>query len=1011
MPRRRRTAALSVLALAAVAVLPALAGPLRPAPAAAQAVGRIFPDPVDRGDFLQYGPAPTRGYLTSEYLEGLAELEEAYGDVVEVQPIHELVGGDEVRSPGGREIPVITLTDESVPDEGKVDLYFSMSIHGLERAGLEGGLRFIEDVAIGAQDDSLVLDNGAPDREGYREVRIGDVLRRARMVFTNLNPDGWAAGDRVSTDPGPGYQRGNANGIDLNRQWPTIGWASDDGERYRTQSQPEAIAGRALIEEHLGVPEGAADLHGELNDDVLLAIMFPAGQFDPLQLAKQVELADSIKQNVNERYAELDLSSVSVPGFPDGFQPAEFHTAYDAIGYDDSGFQGDYLVQQGILEMDHEYAFSNLIPNNIFVPALEQIHVDTTRSLLAATIVTTLGADEITYAADLAGRVAYVENPEVLTEAGARVPPPFDFPQQPYTSTSMEYYRDLAPYAGGALEPVTSVAVAEAGALSGFDTVVVTDRELPRTRVGDSPVEPDRAAFWGALRAFAEDGGNVVLTDRALTGLEAMGLVPEGSVTRGVQEAGTLSEFDRAHPLLERVEGVIGQTYFEVPLGYPFSPDSSPVWSVDSEAWQAAGGTTAALDGRGEATGLGTLGVGEGRVAVFGAVLPDATQEFAHTQGLADYAVTYAGNAILVNAMTWFDPTKPPPAAPPAPPGPGGPSEPDPSEPGSGSGPDPSEPGSGSGPDPSEPGSGSEPAVERLSGGDRFATAAAISRETFAPGVETAYIATGADHPDAVAAGAAAAHDDAPVLLVAPDAIPEATVEELRRLQPERVVVVGGTSAIDADVEASLAAFAPQVTRVGGAERLETAARLSAATFPAGGGTPHLATASTFPDALTAGAAAAASDSPVLLTGRDELAPVVEQELRRLAPDRVVVAGGTAAVGDDVASAVRSATGGEVVRVGGADRFETAARLSEATFATASTAFLATGAAFPDALAGVPAAAAAGAPVLLVAPDALPDPTAAELRRLSPSRTVLLGGSSAVEPGVEDAVRDVVGAG
>lgn len=994
MLRHRRTAALSALALAAVALVPALAGPLRPVPAAAQsAAERIFPDPVERGDFLQYGPAPTRGFATSEYLEGLAALEEAYPEVVDVRPIHELIESEPVTSAGGRELPVITLTDESVDDTDKVDLYFSMSIHGSERAGLEGGLRFIEDVAVGAQDDSLVLDNGAPDREGYREVPIDDVLRRARLVFTNLNPDGWAAGDRTSTDPGPGFVRGNDEGIDLNRQWPTIGWASGDGERYRTQSQPEAIAGRALIEEHLGVPEGAADLHGELNDDVLLAIMFPAGQFDPLQLAKQVELADSIKQNVNERYAELDLSSVTVDGlFPNGFQPAEFHTAYDAIGYDDSGFQGDYLVQQGILEMDHEYAFSNVIPNNAFVPELEQIHVDTTRSLLAATIVTTLARDEITYAADLAGRVAYVENPEVLTEAGATVAPPFDFPQRPYSSTSMEYYRDLAAYADGALEPVTSVAVAEGGALSGFDTVVVTDRELPRTLVGGSLVEPDATAFWAALRGFASDGGNVVLTDRAVTGLEAMQLLPAGSVTQGLQYAGDLSDFDREHPLLTGVEGVIGQTYFEVPLGFSLDADSSPVWSVDTAAWESAGGTTAALDGAGSATALGTLAVGEGRVAVFGGVLPDATQEFAHTQGLADYAVTYAGNAILVNAMTWFDPTKP------APPPPGGPGVPTPPEPA------PSEP------VPSEP-SPSEPVVERLSGADRFATAAAVSRETFSPGVATAYVATGADHPDAVAAGAAAAHDDAPVLLVAPDAIPEVTAEELRRLQPERVVVVGGTTAVNAAVEESLAAFAPQVARVAGAERLETAARLSAATFPDGGGTPHLATAHAFPDALTAGAAAAASDGPVLLTGRDELAPVVEQELRRLAPERVVVAGGTAAVGDDVVAAARSATGGEVVRVGGADRFETAARLSEATFPTASTVFLATGAAFPDALAGVPAAAAADAPVLLVAPDALPDPTAAELRRLQPMRTVLLGGSSAVEPGVEDAVREVVGGG
>jgi len=443
---------------------------------------------------------------------------------------------------------------------------------------------------------------------------------------------------------------------------------------------------------------------------------------------------------------------------------------------------------------------------------------------------------------------------------------------------------------------------------------------------------------------------------------------------------------DREHPLLNGVEGVIGQTYFEVPLGFSLDQDSSPVWSVDTEAWESAGGTTAALDGAGNATALGTLPVGSGRVTVFGGVLPDATQEFAHTQGLADYAVTYAGNAILVNGMTWLNPNRPEPVPP----------VPSPS-------PVPV-------PAPSETETESRPVVERLAGEDRFATAAQVSRDTFEPGVATAYVATGEDYPDAVAAGAAAAHDEAPVLLVAPDAVPDVTAEELRRLQPERIVVVGGTSAVDSEVERALSTYASQVDRVGGAERLETAAQLSAATFPDGSGSAHLATSGAFPDALTAGAAAAASDGPVLLTGRDELAPVVERELRRLAAQRVVVAGGTEAVGDEVVAAARSATDAEVVRISGADRFATAAALSEATFPTASTAFLATGAVFPDALAGVPAAAAADAPVLLVAPDSLPEVTASELRRLAPSRTVVLGGTSAVAPAVEDAVREAVGA-
>ena len=52
--------------------------------------------------------------------------------------------------------------------------------------------------------------------------------------------------------------------------------------------------------------------------------------------------------------------------------------------------------------------------------------------------------------------------------------------------------------------------------------------------------------------------------------------------------------------------------------------------------------------------------------------------------------------------------------------------------------------------------------VSRIAGADRFATAAAISRASFAPGVGVAYIATGTSFPDALAGAAAAAHDGGP---------------------------------------------------------------------------------------------------------------------------------------------------------------------------------------------------------------------------------------------------------
>jgi hypothetical protein len=84
----------------------------------------------------------------------------------------------------------------------------------------------------------------------------------------------------------------------------------------------------------------------------------------------------------------------------------------------------------------------------------------------------------------------------------------------------------------------------------------------------------------------------------------------------------------------------------------------------------------------------------------------------------------------------------------------------------------------------------------RLGGVDRYATAAAISAATYGPGVEVAYLATGANFPDALAGAAAAGSQGAPVLLVTKDAIPAATAAELARLKPGRIVILGSTGVV-----------------------------------------------------------------------------------------------------------------------------------------------------------------------------------------------------------------------
>ncbi len=188
------------------------------------------------------------------------------------------------------------------------------------------------------------------------------------------------------------------------------------------------------------------------------------------------------------------------------------------------------------------------------------------------------------------------------------------------------------------------------------------------------------------------------------------------------------------------------------------------------------------------------------------------------------------------------------------------------------------------------------------------------------------------------------------------------------------------------------------VQRYAGADRYATAAAVSAAHFPAGVPAVYVATGVDYPDALAGGPAAGEAGGPILLVTRTSIPAPIASELARLKPTRIVVLGGTSVISPDVARALDAYdTGGGVQRIGGADRYATAAAVSAATFAPGTPlVYLATGAAFPDALAGGVAAARNGAPVLLTKRDSLPATTEAELRRLGPSRVIVLGGAGAV---------------
>lgn len=295
------------------------------------------------------------------------------------------------------------------------------------------------------------------------------------------------------------------------------------------------------------------------------------------------------------------------------------------------------------------------------------------------------------------------------------------------------------------------------------------------------------------------------------------------------------------------------------------------------------------------------------------------------------------------------------------------------------------------------------PEVRRVSGTNRYGTAAKTATDAFDSGVPVAYVATGAGFPDALAAAALAGSQDGPVLLTQVDSLPPETAVALRALAPERIVVVGGQGSVSTAVAIELGGFTDgAVTRISGGNRFDTAAHL-AEEFDAPT-TVYVATGMNYPDALAGAARAGAVDAPMLLVRPDRIPDETKAALASLDPEQIVVLGGEASVSTTVMTQLEAYAPGAVERVAGGNRFETAALLAD-QLDSADTAYVATGRDWPDALAGGAAAAAQDAPVLLVEKTSVPDVTLASLDALEPALIRVLGGQSTVDDVVLEALR------
>jgi putative cell wall-binding protein len=208
------------------------------------------------------------------------------------------------------------------------------------------------------------------------------------------------------------------------------------------------------------------------------------------------------------------------------------------------------------------------------------------------------------------------------------------------------------------------------------------------------------------------------------------------------------------------------------------------------------------------------------------------------------------------------------------------------------------------------------------------------------------------------------------------------------------------------------------VGRFGGEDRFDTSVQISRTWIFEPTRAVFVANGLNFPDALSAGPAAARLNAPILLTAQDFLPAQVADRLLELDSvesegaeplDVIYVVGGEPSVSAAVEAQLEAIA--PVVRFEGTDRFDTSRQVAEYFWSESEnrTAYLAAGSNFPDALAAAPAAANESAPVILVngGAPALDAPTAKLLGDLGIRKTVIAGGLPSVSAGIADDVREL----
>src|SRR4051794_33765220 len=584
-------------------------------------LGRVIPEPLKSVNFLQLDPSAGEKELDTAF----NLLQKTYPRYISYTTVAKALHDPRAISSGGHQLPVITVTDRTVPDKNKQYVLLTFA-HSAEPCGREGVLRSAEDLAIAAtKSPNTTYDDGTIGGVSHK-FTARQLLQRLKIYIIVTSPDGWIEGDAGNGDGQ--YSQYTANGINSNRVAYQTGWVFSTKllkkHGYTTATQPEGISVTRFLR-HVRAKEmhgrpfaAAADIHGPLPTGAIL--IHDVGD-DPAKRDRLQDLAKRVLQRMDgvfESYVTHEGSTgyataasyaesvrallVRYGVIPSGSLEASYPLQWaaesgiwDLLGYTVSSTWGQFMndgnVGIGADAISYEINCLSYAP---WDPAQMQLFVDNVRAIVQTTLVHAAALPQLESkpltVTDLRGRDGYfTDGNRVTSKDGVGVKVPKGYPgvplwhqmhQTPYDVSQTDIFRDV--YKQHLVtHPIVKVTPAHLGhALKRLDTLVIAAQTVP-------------AWSYSLLSRWVRGGRNLVVTARALQLMAKIGRGDQSGQPKAVRKWGYLgyADLDHSDPLTKGLPSTARETYDPVGLGYPLNMSRDSYWSCSGTSSSCPSGT------------------------------------------------------------------------------------------------------------------------------------------------------------------------------------------------------------------------------------------------------------------------------------------------------------------------------------------------------------------------------------------------------------------------------------